>query len=116
GDREGLAGAGRPQECLVLQALAQAVDEAIDGLGLVAGGLEGGDEAEVGHRLHGSRSGPFRTDVPVPGDLRVRPAGTSGLYRPVAAQSSIPVHRVHTLVPRRRDARSLEALISGMDM
>jgi len=26
------------------------------------------------------------------------------------------VHRVHTLVPRRRDARSLEALISGMDM
>ena len=26
------------------------------------------------------------------------------------------MHRVHTLVPRRRDARSLEALISGMDM
>jgi hypothetical protein len=34
----------------VFEALPQAVDEAIDRLGLVAGGLERGDETELRHR------------------------------------------------------------------
>ena len=49
GHGEGLAGAGDAEERLVLVAAAQAVDELVDGLGLVAGGLEVGDEFEVGH-------------------------------------------------------------------
>ena len=49
GHGEGLAAAGDAEERLVLIAAAQAVDQLVDGLGLVAGGLEVGDEFELGH-------------------------------------------------------------------
>src|SRR5204863_2138675 len=49
GNREGFPRAGRTQQRLVLQSLLEAIHEAIDGRGLVARGLERGDEAEVGH-------------------------------------------------------------------
>ncbi len=42
GDREGLAGAGRAQQDLVLESALDAVDKLADGFRLVAGGLEGG--------------------------------------------------------------------------
>ena len=35
----------------------EAVGQALDGLGLVAGGLEGGDESEVGHALRSYHGG-----------------------------------------------------------
>ena len=44
-----LAGAGGPQQDLVLASAADAGHEALDGLGLVTGGLEGSDQLEVGH-------------------------------------------------------------------
>ena len=46
GDGEGLAGSGDPEKRLGRSALAQAADQGLDGFGLVAGGLEGGAEAE----------------------------------------------------------------------
>jgi hypothetical protein len=49
GDRQGLAGAGCAKQDLVAHALLDAIAQAFDGLGLVAGGLERGDEFEVGH-------------------------------------------------------------------
>ena len=49
GDRGRLARAGRSEQRLVAEAAGQAVGQALDRLGLVAGGLEGGHEAEVGH-------------------------------------------------------------------
>ena len=49
GDRQRLAGPGRAEQDLVVEALREAVGQALDRLGLVAGGLERGDEAEVGH-------------------------------------------------------------------
>ena len=49
GHREGLPGARHAQQRLVAQAAGEAVDQALDRLRLVAGGLERGDEAEVGH-------------------------------------------------------------------
>src|SRR5262249_3184515 len=44
-----LAAAGHAEQGLVLQAQAQVAGELVDGLRLVAGGLEIGDELEVGH-------------------------------------------------------------------
>ena len=50
GDRECLAGSGRAQQRLMAQAFGQAFAQFIDRLGLVAGGLEVGNEPKVGHR------------------------------------------------------------------
>ena len=63
GDRGRLAGAGSAEQHLVAQAAGQAVGQALDGSGLVAGWFEGGDEAEVRH--HRDRTGfpPERTGV-----------------------------------------------------
>jgi hypothetical protein len=47
--RQALPGAGRSEQRLVPQALAEALDQAVDRRRLVAGGLEGRDELEVGH-------------------------------------------------------------------
>ena len=49
GEGRGLAGAGGAEQCLVPDALGEAVGQPLDRRGLVAGGLEGGDELEVGH-------------------------------------------------------------------
>ena len=51
GDAEGLARAGHPEQGLVSQAGFDALDHLTDGFGLVAGGLEAGDELEFGHNL-----------------------------------------------------------------
>ena len=56
GDRQRLAGAGRAEQHLVFEALLEAVGQALDRLGLVAGGLEWGDEAEIGHDANCSRA------------------------------------------------------------
>ena len=53
-DRERLAGAGRSEQDLVVEPLAQAVDELVDRDRLVAGRLERGDELEVRHRSDGT--------------------------------------------------------------
>jgi hypothetical protein len=47
-DRQRLAGPGRAEQDLVLQALLEAVGQAFDGLGLVAGGLEGATNRKSG--------------------------------------------------------------------
>ena len=47
--RQALPCSGRPEERLVPEALGEAVGELVDGLRLVAGRLEIGDELEVGH-------------------------------------------------------------------
>ena len=47
GHREGLAGAGDAEQRLRPFALLQSADERLDGLGLVAGGLEVGDKLEL---------------------------------------------------------------------
>ncbi len=44
-----LPGSGGAQERLVTQAAGQPVGELLDRLGLVPGGLEGGDELELRH-------------------------------------------------------------------
>ncbi|MNN52347.1 hypothetical protein D3C81_1670400 [compost metagenome] len=49
GDAEGLARAGHPEQRLVRQPRVDALDHLADGLGLVAGRLETGDELELGH-------------------------------------------------------------------
>lgn len=46
---ECFAGAGHAEECLVFVAGVDAVDELLDGGGLVASGLVWGDELELGH-------------------------------------------------------------------
>ena len=67
GQRRGLAGAGRAEQHLVLQASGEAVGQAVDGGGLIARRLERGDEFEVGHRssLHGTPQ--YRTNVRIRG-------------------------------------------------
>ncbi|MOA13886.1 hypothetical protein D3C78_1339540 [compost metagenome] len=49
GDAEGLARAGHPEQRLVRQPSLDAFDHLANGLGLVAGRLETGDELELGH-------------------------------------------------------------------
>ena len=60
---EALSGSGGAQEDLVLLAGLEASDQLLDGLWLIAGGLEGSDELEVGHvsMIHGVA--PNRTCV-----------------------------------------------------
>ena len=61
GDAGGLAGAGRSEQGLVSRALGEALAQALDGGGLVAGRLEWGDDLEVGHGTKSSR-GHARTE------------------------------------------------------
>ncbi|MNH11775.1 hypothetical protein D3C79_712990 [compost metagenome] len=49
GDAEGLARAGHPEQGLVRKARLDSFDHQANGLGLVAGRLETGDELELGH-------------------------------------------------------------------
>ena len=49
GEGRGLARARGTQQRLVVQAAAQPVDESLDGLRLVPGGFEGGDELQIRH-------------------------------------------------------------------
>jgi len=60
---ERLAGAGDAQKGLLLQPLAEPVDELVDRLGLVAGRLEVGDEFEVGPDRTIPSATLFRTGV-----------------------------------------------------
>ena len=55
GHREGLARAGHAHQHLVLFAAAQARGEGLDGLGLIAGRLKGGDELEGGLGRHSGK-------------------------------------------------------------
>ena len=61
---EALARPGRAEQNLVAEAAGEAVVEALDGLRLVAGGLERGDQLEVGHGFSlADGPGSNRTDV-----------------------------------------------------
>ena len=84
GHRVRLAAAGDAQQRLVAEAAREPVDELVDRLRLVAGGLEGGDEAEVGHGIDGTtRAAEFeRASVLTP--LR-RPA-----RQPAPARAAAP--------------------------
>src|SRR5581483_11433975 len=55
GHREGLAAARHPEQRLGAVAALDAAHEAIDRLRLVAGGLEVGNELEVGHEMERPR-------------------------------------------------------------